>query len=157
MATQIAREPLLETTTAFPHHGTKSPHPKTHAKWNHLTRLWTDTITEFRNDMESTEWGNTTATTFYLYLFYIWALVVVLVCIFIPGPSLYDDNSGNHCAPDGSFTMEPSNPLAIAWFFQVSLGFGSLSFTAVKAIDVVWDVVSDFNNIKTTKQVLTLK
>lgn len=62
---------------------------------------------------------------------------------------------GNHCAPDGSFRLESSNILALTWFFQVSLGFGSLNFTAVKAIDVAWDVVSEFDSIKSLRKLLT--
>lgn len=85
-------------------------------------------------------------TTFYLCLCYIWAVVVVFACIFVP-LLLNFDNSWDHCAPDGSFRLESSSVLAPTWFFQVVLGFGSLDFTTAKAIDVVWDVVSDFNNI----------
>lgn len=95
--------------------------------------------------------------TFYLYLGCIWAAVLVFMCIFIPRMSLDYDDFGNHCAPDGSFRLESSSMWALTWFFQVVLGFGSLSFTAVKAIDVVWDVVSDLNNIKSLRKLLTLK
>lgn len=127
------------------------------AKWQPLTKLWTETITEFQSEMDSTKWGHTAATTFQLYLCCIWATVLVFMCIFIPLLSLRYDVSGNHCAPDGSFRLEPINILAPTWFFQVVLGFESLNFTAVKAIDVVWDVVSDFNVTRSSGLLLTSK
>lgn len=107
--------------------------------------------------MDSTKWGHTASITFYLFLCCIWAVVLVFMCIFVPLKSLGYDDSGNHCAPDGSFRLEPTNLLALTWFFQVVLGFGSLKFTAVKAIDIIWDVVSDFDTIKSLKPLLTLK
>jgi hypothetical protein len=69
------------------------------------------------------------------------------MCIFIPFlvPQYYN-SSEKHCAPDGSFKLESFSVMEPAWFFQVVIGFGSLDFTVAKTIDIVWDVVSDFNN-----------
>jgi hypothetical protein len=49
------------------------------------------------------------------------------------------------CRPDGSFSLDPTtyNYWDSSGFFQVTLGFGDLSFTQAKAIDVVWDIVSN--------------
>jgi hypothetical protein len=46
------------------------------------------------------------------------------------------------CRPDASFSLDTSSYdyWAASGFFQVTLGFGELTFTAAKAIDVVWDV-----------------
>lgn len=151
MATKITREPLLETIRTLPQQGSGSPHHKANAKWYPLTRLWTDTIEEFRSEVESTKWVRTTEITFFLCLCCVWAIVLVFLCIFVPLLSSDYNNFGNHCAPDGSFRLEPSSLLAPAWFFQVVLGFGSLQFTAVKAIDIVWDVVSGFNNTESLR------
>lgn len=148
METQTAREPLTGTNGALSQQGTGSLRLKAYTKWNYLARLWTETITEFRSDMESTNWGRTAAITFYLSICCTWAGVLVFTCIFIPLMSLNFDGSNNYCAPDGSFRLESFSPLAPTWFFQVVLGFGSLNFTAVKTIDIVWDVVSDFHHIK---------
>lgn len=148
MATQFAREPLLETIRTLPQHGTESPHPQAYTKLNHLTRLWTEAITEFRKDAETTKWGHTTAITFYLCLCCIWAAAVVFACVVVPQPLLYYEDSGNNCGPDDLFRLEPSNLLAPVWFFQVVLSFGSLSFTWAKTIDIVWDVVSELNKMK---------
>jgi hypothetical protein len=48
------------------------------------------------------------------------------------------------CLPDDSFAMDPSNfqYLSSSGFFQITLGFGNMSFTQVKAIDIAWDIVS---------------
>lgn len=157
MATQIAPTPLPETMRTLPLQKSKSPQPRVHAKWYPLTRLWTETITELRSEMDSTKWAHTASITFYLVLCCIWAVVMLFMCIYIPLMSMGYDDSGNHCAPDGSFRLEPTNLLAPAWFFQVVLGFGSLNFTAVKAVDIVWDVVSDFNDIESSRQLLTFE
>lgn len=48
------------------------------------------------------------------------------------------------CLPDGGFSLERGtyNYWAASGFFQVTLGFGSLSFAEAKIIDVAWDIVS---------------
>lgn len=154
MATQTAREPPPETTRTFPNHGTESPKLKAFAQWHHFTRIWTETITEFRAEMESTRWGHSTRTTFYLSLCCTWAAVLVFWCTYVPSiPLPYADSE--HCAPDGSFRLESFSLLAPTWFFQVVIGFGSLDFTTVKAIDVVWDVVSDISYIECVRKLLT--
>lgn len=47
------------------------------------------------------------------------------------------------CIPDGRFTLKPSeyNYWAAQGFFDITMGFGDLTFTQAKVIDVVWDVV----------------
>ena len=47
------------------------------------------------------------------------------------------------CPPDGVFNIyDAYNPWALSGFFQITLGFGDLSFSSAKAIDVLWDFVS---------------
>ncbi len=48
------------------------------------------------------------------------------------------------CRPDGSFDtgVDRYNEWAISGLFQITLGFGALSFTKVKAISIIWDMVS---------------
>jgi hypothetical protein len=53
-------------------------------------------------------------------------------------------DKGAACMPDGTFSIDPTS---FPWFssaglFQITMGFGNLSFTQVKAIDIVWDIVS---------------
>lgn len=62
---------------------------------------------------------------------------------------------GTACMPDGSFKFNYDDPNGLGgsddirynfWkpsdFFQITLGFGALSFTVAKIIDVSWDIVS---------------
>lgn len=48
------------------------------------------------------------------------------------------------CQPNDAFSIDPSgyNPFAIDDYFQINIGFGELSFTQAKVIDMAWDVVS---------------
>lgn len=48
------------------------------------------------------------------------------------------------CLPDGRFSLDPDayDYWKPSGFFQVTLGFGTLTFAQAKIIDVVWDVVS---------------
>jgi len=47
------------------------------------------------------------------------------------------------CQPDGSFDVfgNPYNLWSASGFFQITLGWGRMSFAVAKAIDVAWDVV----------------
>ena len=55
--------------------------------------------------------------------------------------SVFNSNPGS-CNPDGKFRyLHKYNPWATAGLFQVTLGFGSMSFSNAKLIDVIWDVV----------------
>ena len=49
------------------------------------------------------------------------------------------------CQPGGNFNPFPDTYTAwtSAGFFQISMAFGSLSFTEAKVVDVVWDLVSN--------------
>jgi hypothetical protein len=48
------------------------------------------------------------------------------------------------CCPDGAFSLQPNDYdyWDASGFFQVTLGFGAMTFSEAKALDVVWDVVS---------------
>lgn len=141
MATNTGQQPLLNTTQMLPQPGKKTSSPKAQPKWPRLTRLWTETITEFVNDLESTTWRHNASTTSFLCFCCVWAAALVTMCFFLPY-LISHDYSMEHCAPDGSFRLEQFSPLEPTWFFQVVLGVGSLNFTEVKTIDIVWDVVS---------------
>ncbi|RAR06361.1 hypothetical protein DDE82_003431 [Stemphylium lycopersici] len=47
------------------------------------------------------------------------------------------------CLPDGRFAVDPSmyRYFSGSGFFEITLGFGRMSFTQVKAIDVSWDIL----------------
>ena len=52
------------------------------------------------------------------------------------------------CLPDGSFSVHPEsfNSWSSSGFFQITLGGGRLTFEQAKAIDIIWDIVSDTYN-----------
>jgi hypothetical protein len=54
------------------------------------------------------------------------------------------ENEGKACMPDGTFSVDSSNFrwFSISGFFQITLEFGNLNFTQVKAIDIIGDIVS---------------
>lgn len=105
-------------------------------------RLLVETSREIWNDLKSTDWRKFGIRL----LLFSWGTLIFLMAIFFPTlivGTLADNNSylWNYCAPDGSFSVVPVDVWNIQWFFQIVLGFGNLSFTTAKIIDVVWDVV----------------
>lgn len=68
-----------------------------------------------------------------------------LVVVFTtrPGYGYLLGQTGSACLPDGNFGIEPYN--YNYWFnsgfFEITLGFGRLTFTQAKFVDVVWDIV----------------
>jgi hypothetical protein len=48
------------------------------------------------------------------------------------------------CRPDGEFSLEPYkyNYWDASGYFQITIGFGTLSFSEAKVVDIVWDIVS---------------
>ena len=57
---------------------------------------------------------------------------------------LYSD-SNSACQPDGQFSYVTGRYKAwdASGFFQITLGFGALTFTQAKVIDIIWDIVSE--------------
>lgn len=113
--------------------------------------FWADTRNELRHDLKSTRWRQTAASYFTWLGFSIWALALFVLCLVFPlrimdTISLESSNYWNYCAPDGSFSLNPTNPWNPDWAFQIVLAFGSLSFTQAKVVDIVWDVVSFKNS-----------
>jgi hypothetical protein len=47
------------------------------------------------------------------------------------------------CEPNGNFNtgLEPVSAWSLSTAFQITLGFGSMSFSTAKFIDIIWDVV----------------
>lgn len=116
----------------------------------YLRRLWVETCQELRHDLEfkrPKRWRHSAAGYFAWFLFAIWATGQLVLSLIFP---LYlvdvrtwrDSFFWNYCAPDGSFSLEPTNPWKLQWAFQITLGFGSMNFTQAKIVDVAWDIVS---------------
>lgn len=106
-----------------------------------IGKLWTETRNELRSDLRSTRWRHTAASYFTWLGFAIWALGLVTLCLVFPLSimktiSLESSDYWNYCAPDGSFSLEPTNPWNPDWTFQIVLAFGSLSFSQAKVVDI---------------------
>jgi hypothetical protein len=48
------------------------------------------------------------------------------------------------CQPDGNFDLytKDYHYWSMLGFFQITIGYGHLSFTQAKIIDIIWDIVS---------------
>lgn len=153
MAKTADIDPLLTEENVSPLKQAFTPEKAT----SYLGSLWAETIKELRHDLKSTRWRDTTAAYFTWLFFSIWAVGLFILCVIFPIviiPEVTQESSDywNYCAPDGSFSLEPTNPWNLDWTFQIVLAFGSLTFTQAKVVDVVWDIVSFFN----TRSILAL-
>lgn len=135
---------LMEGTSSRPYHTLKPEKAS-----SYLAELWAKTRDEVRHDFKSTRWRHAAASFFTWLGFSIWALGLVVFCLIFPlvitqRISLVSSDYWNYCAPDGSFSLEPTNFWNPDWAFQIVLAFGSLSFTQAKVVDIVWDIVSRY-------------
>lgn len=82
------------------------------------------------------------------------ASITAVWIIFLTSTWLYG-KSVSPCQPDGTYKVTMSadwawssvyNPFSASKLFQITLGFGQRSFSAVKLIDIVWDTVSICKN-----------
>lgn len=73
----------------------------------------------------------------------IWFLVLILSLIALILINT-DFTGANACLPDGSFSVEPSTYRysSRSGFFEITLAFGTMTFTQAKVLDVSWDIVS---------------
>ena len=91
-------------------------------------------------------------------LFFCWvaSLLTTLILVSVSRSGYYATSS-SACLPDGTFSVFRSyDPWDINGFFQITIGFGELTFTQAKVIDVVWDVVSCESNWIGTEQFSTV-
>lgn len=102
------------------------------------TSVLRETWQEALRDMRTVRW----ARGGLWFLFFCWVAGLMTAMIVVPTVwSHYYMSSA--CLPDGSFSIyEIYNPWDIKGFFQITSGFGELTFTQAKVVDVVWDVVS---------------
>jgi len=69
---------------------------------------------------------------------------LVAIALSITGACFGAQSVDGFCMPDGSFSNNPSgyNIWKTSGFFQITLGFGHLSFALAKFIDIAFDIVS---------------
>lgn len=73
--------------------------------------------------------------------------IVITLGVALPLKFLLDWGSqyllGDTCQPDGRFGLDSYyNVWDLSGIFQITMGFGALSFSNAKLLDAVWDVVS---------------
>ncbi|KAK3348951.1 hypothetical protein B0T25DRAFT_503842 [Lasiosphaeria hispida] len=73
----------------------------------------------------------------------IWAFLLCWVLVFLSRVALSGVYFGTACRPDGSFS--PFGDDYRWWskdgFFQITIGFGTLSFTEAKVVDAAWELI----------------
>ncbi|KAH7385960.1 hypothetical protein BKA66DRAFT_569276 [Pyrenochaeta sp. MPI-SDFR-AT-0127] len=102
-------------------------------------KLWRKGHRDARNDMRR-NWPVLLLVGFWFGGLCLSAIVVS----FIPMIRLSLNHSNTACQPDGSFQLQGRQDFSYwssSGLFQITLGFGELSFTQAKAIDIIWDVV----------------
>ncbi|KAI0852834.1 hypothetical protein F5Y00DRAFT_272463 [Daldinia vernicosa] len=106
-----------------------------------ISTQWTRTYRETWSDLRSVRWARGGLWT----LFTLWTMAVLGFFVFI---TLYNSidfyiYGGSACRTDGSFVIDTSD--YSIWtsssFFDISLGFGNLTFAEAKVIDISWDIV----------------
>ncbi|KAI1658319.1 hypothetical protein F4813DRAFT_46041 [Daldinia decipiens] len=106
-----------------------------------VSTQWTRTYRETWSDLRSIGWARAGLWT----LFALWTMTVLGFFIFIALYNSYDFeiHNGSACRTDGSFIINSSD--YSLWksssFFDISLGFGNLTFAEAKVIDISWDIV----------------
>lgn len=104
-----------------------------------LMTWWDETRREVLSDLRSSRWRP--AVGWLLYICWLHFIITIPVVITSLSYSYYSTSA---CMPGGSFALFAAYDIwATSGFFQITLGFGSLSFTQAKAIDVIWDIVSE--------------
>lgn len=76
-------------------------------------------------------------------LILLWQLALLASLIYVCRVSSknFDETA---CRSDGTFTVDSAkyDYWALNGFFQVTIGFGKMSFAQAKAVDFAWDIVS---------------
>src|SRR3569833_514602 len=129
---------LISPTTYDIHRDREGDKPKAAGFWRGLRN-------DVLADLCATNWESFTIS----FLFYAWIIglgyVISSVTTWmsaVGGPQV----RWSACKPDGSFNPHwiSYDVWSISGFFQITMGFGALTFTQAKVIDVIWDVVSTY-------------
>ena len=122
-----------------------------------VAETWRDLWDKLRIDLRNAGWLRVLAW----FGFCIWTLGLTtgltLLTLLTRGARMrgMSDFADTACMPDGSFDAASStrhgyntyNYWKSSGFFQITLGFGVMSFTEAKILDISWDIVSFFPNI----------
>ncbi len=116
--------------------------------WGYWRMFWPSLAEERRSSWRSLVWAGRKAGWWRIagYLFCygtVITLAIILPFLYLSAWS-YQFTGGTTCLPDGRFALDSSYSLwDISGLFQITMGFGSLSFSNAKLLDAIWDVVRD--------------
>jgi hypothetical protein len=105
--------------------------------WRFLLHEWKASFRELWLDLRALRWIRI--------LRWLGALVWLTgIALGIAGACIHAKDVDGFCMPDGSFSNNPSgyNIWKTSGFFQITLGFGQMSFAIAKFIDIAFDIVS---------------
>ena len=92
--------------------------------------------------LRKVKWKPVVAATFLHVLVLGFAITIMTVFLM----NIYNEQylAPGACRPDGSFDtgVDSYDEWSPSGLFQITLGFGALSFTKVKALSIMWDMVS---------------
>jgi hypothetical protein len=127
------------------------PHRTKRAKMMDIftLRWWGEAWRDLWEDLRTTRWLR--ALGWFSFVV-IWCpgLIAAVTMVALFGPASNPENvleatsgSLSPCLPDGSFSLRPDlyNYFTPDAAFEITLGFGNLSFANAKLIDIVWDLV----------------
>ncbi len=113
--------------------------------WRLVAHHWKTSFQELWDDLRTTRWARGFGWFSFLV---IWCGGLVTAITFVALISSINNHllseSFSPCLVDGSFSLQPDryNAWTASGAFEITLGFGNLSFANAKLLDVIWDVVS---------------
>ncbi|KAE9978793.1 hypothetical protein EG328_001249 [Venturia inaequalis] len=104
--------------------------------WRFITNEWKTSFRELWTDLRTVRWTRT------LFWFGVTAWIAG-IAVSIALACIHANDVEDFCMPDGSFSTGPLgyNIWQASGFFQITLGFGHMSFALAKFIDIAFDVV----------------
>lgn len=114
---------------------------------SNVKTLWIESHRQARADFRA-RWGRGCLGVLAFLWFVCLTVGFSMLCYFATSSRVADNSSA--CLPDDSFSLDPREYRywSRSGFFQITLGFGRLTFTQAKAIDVIWDIVSTARRVK---------
>ena len=108
-------------------------------KGGRVKTWWAESRRDALADLKAARWGR----GFLWFLLFLWGALVFGVTFAVPFVLGRRAETSSACRPDGSFSPYLDySAWQISGFFQITVPFGSLTFTQAKAVDIIWDLVS---------------
>jgi hypothetical protein len=109
-----------------------------------VRELWKTAYGDLKDDLKRTRW----LRGFGWFAAVLWLFGLIATACVIGIMTLSSTETA--CQPDGQFRLHPDEftMWSSSGFFQITLGGGELTFTEAKVIDIVWDIVSPFRDLR---------